>query len=110
MVDEFVEAVVAEVARRASTTFKWAEEDSGNRVYIQLTPAHGWWLQLRKRQGKGALELSAIKNQLGEAPYFLGTKATSEALMYGIDLPTAVEGGLDVVSSVGPLNEMRIIL
>jgi hypothetical protein len=99
--DDFVEAVVNEVARRPQLApFKWALGDDGKVLFVQLTPAHAWWAAVRQRARKAALELAAIRNQVAETDYFAGTKAMNGAMMYGINLQRACDAGLDIVSQI----------
>lgn len=95
--DEFVEAIVAEVRQRRSS-FTWMVD--GRVLFIQMTPAYGWWIAARRRQNKSALELPAIKAQLLEQEYYVSTKVLDGALMYGIDLVKAQSLGLDVVTEL----------
>jgi hypothetical protein len=96
-VDDLVETVVNACAQGTGRTpFAWSYDPTDKTLWFQLTPAHGWWLTVRRRQNRGALERDAIKSQLKEATYARGPMAVKGAWMYGVSLEEAQRVGLDV--------------
>jgi hypothetical protein len=98
--DEFAEEVVGEVARMKSNWFQWKYDDTHRTLYVHMSSTHKWWLQQRRKVGKGGLELPAIKNQLMESDYYGGTLISDGAVLYGIKLEPAKQSGLDVVTDI----------
>lgn len=97
MADSFVEDLVNYVQGGGSRTFPIDYDKTNAVFYFQLKPAHDWWVAKRKREGRNVLEITAIRNQLAEAPYSAGSTITSaKVLMLGIDLRKAVKWELDV--------------
>jgi hypothetical protein len=93
-VDDFAESIIN--ALGGVVPFKWDYDHATKVVYIQLTPAHSWWLRGRRQQGRGALEKDAIRTQLKESVYSTDSKVIDGTYMWGIDLTRAQEVGLDV--------------
>lgn len=99
LVDGFIEEVVNQCAQ-GDTSFKWTLNNEASELFFQLTPTHGWWVQHRRRQGRAVLERDTIKAQLSETPYALEPRVIEGAWMYGINLKTAQEIGLDIPTQV----------
>lgn len=95
LADALVEDAVNECMQN-SAPFKWAATPDGHIVYFHLATTHNWWLAMRRRQGRGALERDAIDTQLKEATYVTGPILIENAWMYGVDLAQACARGLDV--------------
>jgi len=95
LADAMIEDLVNAVAQ-GTTYFNSAYERESNILWIQLAPAHSWWLSSRRRSGRGALERDAIKQQLKEAPYMTEPHVVNDAWMLGINLKVANEIGLDI--------------
>jgi hypothetical protein len=95
LVDDLVEDVINAV-NSAEHRFKWDYDAEENIVYFQLGTAHPWWVEKRRRQGRGALERDSLRQQLSEVSYNRGGGKRKNVWMYGIHLPTASESGLDV--------------
>lgn len=93
--DNMVEDVVNSVAQ-GNMYLNYLYDESDNVLWIQLAPAHSWWITSRRRQGRGSLERDAIRQQLKEAPYMLDGKLVAGAWMYGIDIQAAYDSGLDI--------------
>lgn len=105
--DEFAEEIVGEVARMKSNWFQWRYDDAHRTLYVHMSSSHKWWLQQRRKVGKGGLELPAIKNQLLESDYYGGTMISDGAVLYGIKLEPAKQSGLDVVTDI-KLNTLEV--
>lgn len=101
--DYFVEYIVDEVARAKTTQFKWVM-NGNTKLYVQITSAHNWWTSRRRSQGKTALEVDAIRNQIVESPYYAGTQEVDGITMYGIDLALASRSGLDVTTKINAME------
>jgi hypothetical protein len=95
LADSLVEDAINECMQNTAP-FKWSASSDGNIVYFHLATTHNWWLALRRRQGRGALERDAIDTQLKEASYVSGPVLIENAWMYGVDLGQACARGLDV--------------
>lgn len=103
LIDTMVEAVINHCRRSGSSITRHyvREQDTGREIlYIQLTTAHDWWLKDRRRQGRDALELNALRAQLREAPYFVDSKVMGTMLMYGIDILKAFQAGLEIPNTL----------
>ncbi len=96
LVDEFTEACVNAVNQGAFTPFKFEYDSTDNILYLQVTPAHSWWLGQRRRQGRGGLERDAILAQLKEATFGTGGALRQGIWMHGISLEQANKEGLDI--------------
>ena len=95
LIDDFIEDVV-NGCNRGTSTFKWHYSSEEKILYFQLSPAHSWWLVTRRRQGRGTLERSAMQAQLKEVSYSVDPQVVDNAWLYGVHLPSAVNGGLDI--------------
>lgn len=102
MIEDITNAAIG-----GSQSFKYAVREEGSEFWFQLASAHNYWSSSRRRQGRGALERDAIRNQVKESPYFIGTQAIEDVWMYGIDLRKAFDLGLDLPSK---LNERRMTI
>lgn len=100
--DDFIEDVV-NACKIGNDRFHWSSE--GSRYCFQLASAHTWWVRQRHLAGKSVLERDAIRIQLREADYFLGTANDDGTLVYEVDLKKATEIGLEVPEQ---LNSLRI--
>lgn len=98
LVDAMVEDIANECAKQTQQ-FKWRIKGEST-LYFQLSSAHGWWIQTRRRQGRGALERDAIRSQLREAAYALDAQMIDDVYMFGVDLRRAQELGLDVPGKI----------
>jgi hypothetical protein len=96
LVDDFVESVVNAMRGMQANIFGHKYDERANVLYVQLSTAHAWWLQQRRRQGRGTMERDSINAQLREAIYFTETKVIEGMIMYGIDLGAAQDAGLDI--------------
>lgn len=106
LVDSMVEDLV-NACSQTTTGFRWKWSDETGILHFQLASAHSWWLASRRRQGRGALERDAIRAQLKEAQYVREPMMIENTWMYGIDLHTAQELGLDVPSAL-KIREMTL--
>lgn len=92
LVDDMVEACINAVATNVAK-FKWAVSEDGKRFYFQLGTVHPWW-SVRNRST--ALEREAVRAQLREVEYLIDSRVVDGTYMYGIDLESAQEMGLDI--------------
>jgi hypothetical protein len=97
MSDALLEDVV-NAASQGTQSFRWKYSPDEGVLWFQLSSAHSWWLASRRRQGRSALERDAIASQLGEAKYSVRPKVVADTWMYGVNLRTAQEAGLDIPS------------
>jgi hypothetical protein len=97
LVDDMVEDIVNSCTQ-PNGSFQWNVLDGC--MFFQLASAHSWWVSVRRRQGRGALERDAIKSQLAEAPYYAGAKVFDGTPMLGVSLAKAQEAGLDIPDHV----------
>ncbi len=104
--DDLVEDIVNECAA-ATHRFKWEYESEDKVLYFQLSPAHSWWLEKRRRQGRGSLERDSLRQQLKEVTYSREPKLVKGVWMYGTHLPSAREVGLDVPEHIY-VKEIRV--
>jgi hypothetical protein len=95
--DDFTEYVVNQ-SSTGTARYKYDVEQGV--FWFQMAPAYGDWVASRRRQGRGVLEMDAIKTQLSEAPYQVTPQVKSGTWMYGVDLDKAFQNGLDVPSQV----------
>lgn len=99
LVDDLVEDVINEAAD-GTHRFKWGYVRDANVLYFQLSTAHSWWIEKRRRQGRGALERDSLRQQLTEVSYSREPHAVDGVWMYGVHLPSAKEAGLDVPEDI----------
>lgn len=104
--DDLVEDIVNECAA-ATHRFKWDYEQETNVLYFQLSTAHSWWLEKRRRQGRGALERDSLRQQLKEVAYSRESSMRDQVWMYGVHLPSAREVGLDVPKHIN-VREIKV--
>jgi len=95
MIEDVVNAVV-----QGTAIFNNIYDAVGNTLWIQLAPAHSWWITSRRRQGRGALERDAIRQQLKEAPYIGSPQVMNDAWMFPINLEGACASGLDIPTRI----------
>jgi hypothetical protein len=106
LVDDLVEDVVNACAE-ATHRFKWEYDEKENVAYFQLATAHAWWIEKRRRQGRGALERDSLRQQLKEVGYSREPLVRSGTWMYGVHLPSAIEADLDVPTRLN-VREMKV--
>lgn len=99
LVDDLVEDVV-NAAASAEHRFKWDYDESSSILYFQLATAHSWWVEKRRRQGRGSLERDSLRQQLKEVHYSRDGAVRKGVWMYGVHLPSALEADLDVPQRV----------
>lgn len=105
LVDSFIEDIVNLVSTD-SGNFKWDVSEEGTVFYFQLGTAYPIWLTKRRSRGKttSLLERQAIRSQLEEVPYYLGSEVKNDILMYKISLKKAYEVGLDIPAKLTKSN------
>jgi hypothetical protein len=106
LVDDLVEDLVNGAAA-AEHRFKWDYDSEANVLYFQLATAHSWWIEKRRRQGRGSLERDSLRQQLKEVSFSRESAVRKGVWMFGIHLPTALEAGLDVPKRIN-VKEMIV--
>ncbi len=106
LVDDLVEDLVNGAAA-AEHRFKWDYDAEAKVLYFQLATAHAWWVEKRRRQGRGSLERDSLRQQLKEVHYAREGTVRKGVWMYGIHLPTALEADLDVPVHIN-VKEMTV--
>lgn len=104
--DDLIEDIINECAG-ATHRFKWEYESPNKVLYFQLSTAHSWWLERRRRQGRGSLERDSLRQQMREVSYSRPSKLINGVWMYGAHLPSAREVGLDVPGHLN-VKEIRV--
>jgi len=99
LADDFAE----DISNAVPTGYFKNETEEGI-VFFQMATAYAWWIQHRRRQGRGGLEKDAIVTQLRESPYIVGPQTIGGLWMYGIDLNEAVKAGLDVPGQISTMT------
>lgn len=106
LVDGMIEDIANECSK-GTERFRWSSSDDGSTLHFQLASAHAWWLESRRKQGRGALERDAIRAQLKESAYSKEPGMVDGSWMYAIDLQQAQQIGLDLPVKI-LRREMRI--
>lgn len=105
LVDDLVEDVINACAS-GTNRFKWDYNAADKILYFQLSTAHSWWVEKRRRQGRGSLERDSLRQQLKEVHYARPGQKRNDVWMYGVQVEQAVEAGLDVPGGIN-VRELR---
>lgn len=97
MSDEFVSDIINAIP---TPLFKWKYDETTNKLWIHFASAHSFWILKRTREQRAKLENDAIKSQLSESDYYLGTREYKFLDMHGIDIQKAHSMGLDIPSKL----------
>ncbi len=95
LVDDLVEDVVNGAAA-SEHRFKWDYDEGSNILYFQMATAHAWWVEKRRRQGRGSLERDSLRQQMKEVSFARKPSIRKGVWMFGVHLPSALEADLDV--------------
>lgn len=95
LADDMIEDVI-NAAGQGSARFRWDYDEEEKIFYFHLATAHSWWVESRRRRGRGALERESLVGQLKELGYVIPPENRNNLWQQGVKLPQAVKFGLDV--------------
>lgn len=95
--DEMIEDIVNHAAQ-GGNGFHW--DHAQDTIWFHAATAHSWWLEHRRRRGRGGLERESLLNQFPEMGYITGPIERDNRWVYSIDLSQAYKFGLDIPKEI----------
>lgn len=96
--DDFITDIINSIQKGGVRNFPFDYNAQSNALYFQLKPAHDFWVIKSLREQRSILEVTAIRNQLEEAEYYIDTKIVNRAMMIGVSIDRIAAMELDIPS------------